>query len=821
MKTSIKSLTASILAGMAFITLCGTARADLTLSTNSNSSAWVGNPFYATSLGNGLTGFTTQGMVAPGNGASYSVLSETFTITNNAGESGNGGVQLTSAAASSNYVLTAISVIGSGGGGGGGGAVQVHLFDVTTNLTSNNGNRYNGSGATYNFTANGDLFGNGNGLTFTNANAGEKQIILSLLNGPSSQDQIVLGSNHTYAVEFWAPAANLGFFYWMRNSLVDLYGQGMGSTDGSLTVARLTLTSLGTAGGAPRTFSVAFYGTPTLAAPTVNTNLTALTNYIIDQFNSWGYGAANQYVGTNDYSTGGLCYLWTNWNNYGTAWVTNQWDPSNDANNDPNSGSLKIIAQFPGQFAVYDGWYGISPPLSCFSNGITRFECDLRFDPSSPTTTNSSSGLANYGHLQIGTRTNIGTGQDYWSSIEIGVGTNGWVHETIPLNLSSDNNLFSINDVVFHIDGNWYPSHPLNGTTILWVDNIKFVGPATVILPPPPTLTIQKTTPGLRIFAGSAGQNDRTELATVDQNQSWIGGSYPVTYSFTLLSYPTSINQTHIFLVPMASVPANQNMYNNEYVEYQASNALWLDIQPYPPNGAFASVRWKTNLPNANPDKIQNVLTNTTAVGTWTLTFTGTGAGTVTAPGGSPVAFTIGDPNVLTDFANPLVAYFGLQPNSGTGVGQYEDWGSITVTGVAGAKENDIFTADTSFNTALWSINTLTVALNTSVQLVTPSTPYWVSWTLPAVNYGLGTAMDIRGNTNTIINNTLYPWVLPEYYYDYTDGMNIPGQANQGNRAWVLVPTSCLPTVNGLMYDSGGQPAPNGFFRLFNPSLSN
>ena len=63
------------------------------------------------------------------------------------------------------------------------------------------------------------------------------------------------------------------------------------------------------------------------------------------------------------------------------------------------------------------------------------------------------------------------------------------------------------------------------------------------------------------------------------------------------------------------------------------------------------------------------------------------------------MAFTIGDPNVATDFANPLVAYFGLQPNSSTGIGQYEDWASIQVNGVAGVNENDNFATDTSFET--------------------------------------------------------------------------------------------------------------------------
>jgi hypothetical protein len=327
-------------------------------------------------------------------------------------------------------------------------------------------------------------------------------------------------------------------------------------------------------------------------------------------------------------------------------------------------------------------------------------------------------------------------------------------------------------------------------------------------------MAIQKAKPSLRMFAGStANTYDRVELATVDQSQSWIGASGPVSYSFTLLDYPANINQTHIFLVPV-STSGQSNMGNvngsvNEYIEYQATNALWLDIQPAGGGQVTASVLWKTNLANANPNQTAVVFTNSTAIGTWTLKFTSASAGTVISPGGSNVSFTIPDANVATDFANPLVAYFGLQPNSGAGIGEYEDWGSISVNGVAGVNENDDFTTETSLNSSVWNINTLTVALQTCVQLVSTNTPYWVTWTLPAPDYGLAT-VGVLQNTNT------YPWKLPEYYNSYGDGLTIPGTANQGNMVWVLIPTTCLPTVDG---QPGSALSPSAFFRLFNPPL--
>ena len=190
MKTIIKSLTASFIAGMAFITLCGTARADLTLSNSTTISSWNQyngqSPFYVTSL---------SGQPSIASGATYTVLSETFTITNNgAGSLANGNT---------NYVLTGIAIIG----GNQPANSSIHLFEVTTNLTSNNGTPLQGSGATYNFTANGDLLGGGSGLLLTNPLGGTDQVLYKLSTGPNTHDQVVLGARHTYTFEIWTPAA--------------------------------------------------------------------------------------------------------------------------------------------------------------------------------------------------------------------------------------------------------------------------------------------------------------------------------------------------------------------------------------------------------------------------------------------------------------------------------------------------------------------------------------------------------------------------------------------------------------------------------------
>ena len=187
---------------------------------------------------------------------------------------------------------------------------------------------------------------------------------------------------------------------------------------------------------------------------------TIITN-VIDQFSPAGAGG-------NSYAAGQIANVWGNW--FGGAFQSLTWDSNNDANGNPNSGSMKIVANFPlgtDQFEVWDGISGINPSLS----GIifTNFSCDVRF--LSGSAVNSS---GNYGTLQFGVPT-PGYGQDYFStSINVPASNTNWVHVSIPLNAVSDPNLLSISGVLIHIWG-----AGLVGPSTLWVDNIEFKGMAT------------------------------------------------------------------------------------------------------------------------------------------------------------------------------------------------------------------------------------------------------------------------------------------------------------------------------------------------------
>jgi glucuronoarabinoxylan endo-1,4-beta-xylanase len=193
-----------------------------------------------------------------------------------------------------------------------------------------------------------------------------------------------------------------------------------------------------------------------------------ITN-IVDQFNPSGANGSS-------YSGGQINKVWGNW--FGGAYQSLVWDPTMDANGNPNSGSMKITAFFNGssnQFEVYNGFSGINPPV----NGAlyTNFQCDVRFDPNSAT--GLFGGQQCFGFLQFGLATDT-DGQDYFlTAVNVPLSSGGnWVHVSIPINATSDLNLAQIDNVLVHIYGPTY-SPALSGTTTFWVDNIAFVGPNT------------------------------------------------------------------------------------------------------------------------------------------------------------------------------------------------------------------------------------------------------------------------------------------------------------------------------------------------------
>lgn len=580
-------------------------------------------------------------------------------------------------------------------------------------------------------------------------------------------------------------------------------------------------------GGAPTNI---FLNNVTLGTPPTE------TDYIVDDFATNGVQNTNPTnddwaVTSADYSQGGITTVWSEWFGNGSPVIS--WDPNVDANGNTNaSGAMAIAFTWNGpttdgyqQWLIYRGFGQptfVPAPGGTASVGwpqYTNLECDVRFDPSSASTTNANGVL---GVIRLGVRPESG-GQDWNGASYTTISDTNWHHINAPL-ASTDPNVAAGNiaDVIIGEDVNAYVGGGgLNGPQILYVDNIKFSGPlATVVIPPPTVAGPQKASPGLRIFAGSSVNTyDREILYTVDQNQSWVdpGATFPVMYSFSLQDYNPNINQTMVELIGGGTAPTT----SGEYDDYSGPTTLWLQLNPASGGGVIASVQWKTNAPGSNPGGTANpygqalAFTNSTAIGTWSLVFTSTNTGYVVAPGhvilGS-TNFTISDETVTSDFADPVFAAFGLQANSVAGEGAYEDWGMISISGVVDGNEFEDFTkegSDISANlTPSGLFNNSISALPASLIIQTTNDAEWVNWTQPAIGFTLGSS------TNLVQGN----WINPGWYSGYSDTNAprvMPLTTAFAGKYWVLLPADDLPTANGGQNTSppaAGPLAPDAFF---------
>ena len=563
-------------------------------------------------------------------------------------------------------------------------------------------------------------------------------------------------------------------------------------------------------------------------APAVPAN-----EFLVDNFSASGVGPSNPanddyFPNAENYVNGQITNVWVNY--FGPTFVSNSWAQGVSPSYAPTAGSMEVQLNWgsSGNFAMWENGAVYGPGISALT--YTNFQCDVMFAQGSATDSDGT-----FGNLQFGTPTP--TGQDFFGGANNGVeiaGTNAgvWQHVSIALNPVLDTNLLNISSVIFHI----YPSYTggnLSGPSTLYIDNVEFVGPKTVVQVPPPAMTIHPAVPGLRMFVGNSETYLREGVITAPgtgESESWVGSGvhYPVNYSFQLLSYPaTNLGVTELAILPENtwSTTANfqKTIYSNPFLDYQDSNGLYLTLAPYNSSGAVtATVQWKVGLESAAPTNTPLTITNSTAIGTWTLTMNSANSGTLTAPGSAAAAFTITDATVTADFANPAVAVVAEDPNAAAGYGLYEDYGTISITGTASGTQTENFAAETADFTnptngvspGGYFVNNYSVDPANLVIVRNGLDKYWFSWTGDiAGNYALVTATNILTNPAN--------WISPIYYSDY----NIPDEVaprgvgvNHAPSWWELVPADDLPTVDGNFQQSpptiNDPLAPHAYFML-------
>jgi len=556
--------------------------------------------------------------------------------------------------------------------------------------------------------------------------------------------------------------------------------------------------------------------------------------FTVDDFSTNGVGPTNptnyDYFDSSTqevYSVGDITNVWGNW--FGSAFSNVVWNASN-VNNSPSNGCLQVNLNWTSgsQWVLHHVDY--SQNLGVSSLTYTSLVLDVRWDPSSVSATGTV-GYATYGPLRFGVRPSGANGttsssQDWFYTTNIPATDTNWVHLVIPL-AANDPNQINWGELIMGADSSTTGS-ALNGPATLYVDNIRFIGPLSVAVIPPPVLTLKPAIPGMRMFIGSSANYIREGVITkqgTGESESWVGTgvNYPVTYSFQLLSYPpANIGITELAVLPEASFNPTSNfqttIYGNSFLDYQVSNGLYLAIAPYNGSGAVtATVQWKVGMPSANPTNNVLIITNATAIGTWTLTMSGPNSGSLTGPAGASGTFTISDPNVAGDFANPAVAVVLEDPNTTAGYGLYEDYGTISITGVASGNQTENFSQETSdFNGGIspggFFQNNYSVDPGNLVISRKGLDLYWVNWT-----------QDINNNyylvSSTNISTPPANWISPLYYGSYNDETAPRGVPVQhGADWWVLLPGDDVPTADGNVQPASppytDPLAPDAYFML-------
>jgi hypothetical protein len=358
--------------------------------------------------------------------------------------------------------------------------------------------------------------------------------------------------------------------------------------------------------------------------------------------------------------------------------------------------------------------------------------------------------------------------------------SNGWTHITIPIN-QAQAQIDGVSGIVFHkwIHQQWGIAN--DAVARFWIDNVMLQGTAAAA--PPPTMSAPtKATPGLNVFASTAGLYDRQE-AVLRQTSglSWVGqatAAKPVTYSFTIDGYPTSVNcEAYLFLLPNPAYMDGAPDWNetNAAIAFLQGNATSATMHfQYKVNetsqqamysGGNEARGYYTNAPGSWDGVTPNYLesgnlgsvTNNGILGTWTIKFTSDTNVTLIAPNGNTTNFIFPPYNVsyFAESQTPgFYLYLGMQANNADALNQAVVYSNIAISNTASPYSENFLADSVLDTTSTW--NTSAASGPKGVLIVPAGSSYWIPWTLPANGFVLTDRDSL--DTNVFWNNVAtYP----------------------------------------------------------------
>ena len=434
-------------------------------------------------------------------------------------------------------------------------------------------------------------------------------------------------------------------------------------------------------------------------------------------------------------------WSWENWSVEGIA----TYDPL-DVQGRSTSGSVKLLHNFAESANTYQQTvftYVLPGGQVDAAKEYSHINLDVRVAPGS-----IPRASGDYGYWQVILRNGAG-----WDWLDTSIdGANGirltdneWHHLSFKVPTTAG----AVHRLTFKTGENG-----MLGPVTLNIDNISWTRNTTP--PPPPQLSLGRAQAGLSLVTTSADQYGRHNIFTTDNTSySFAGGTEPVSYSFTIDSFPDQATypgfQAHIFLVPGNPGSASSPDWNEPTL-------IFVDIKAGAGNTGNATFRSKINQPGGNSQLYAAGLTtvnSATILGTWTVTVDPVAnTATMTAPDGT-VSNPIDISALAAAFDGNLRVYFGAQPNAVGNKGQ-----SIHVANAEIKRGNTTLLTDNFTGEALdpqWTPN----ATAGGVQFIAGSEANWlVNWTLPDTNFKLQAAtslttpdwtdIDVSASTSTI-----------------------------------------------------------------------
>ena len=360
----------------------------------------------------------------------------------------------------------------------------------------------------------------------------------------------------------------------------------------------------------------------------------------------------------------------------------------------------------------------------------------------------------NLGTLQIGLETVAGSWlRTYVTEYLIPLSATNWTHVDRALSPS----LANIDKVV----GFFYKMSSTHTNTLTFnIDNVMVTKPPPAVAPP--TLGIRKPDPAgvLVTMNNNLDQYQRDGISTPEGGGPYLWtaqGSYPVTYSLTIADFPRAAThagfEAHMYLANGDTAYASDQTVGAP--DWNVPDIFILRIQNGGAGNVWAEIWWKTNAPYANATNMALQALASSAVGTWTLTFTNSTEGTLTGPGITATNFTLPADAVLNNFS-PATSFmqFGMYKNDGANNGHnnqaHGTFSQVAFTGAA-APFDDPFTGSTLTDAYAWRKTSAT-----AVQFVPTGTALVVDWTLPATDFNAQSAPTITGVWSNAVFSSTY-----------------------------------------------------------------